>query len=110
MEDGAVVAKAMVIGQVGGVIFEYKDQSDVERRRAEQCGLVWSGLVSVQLLAPVQLRRDRLLMGDFWFGLAGEVLFAEVLVTPTGQSKGCGCVFHSYFFCRETDSVVTQYR
>jgi hypothetical protein len=23
---------------------------------------------------------------------AGEVLFAEVLVTPTGVSKGCGCV------------------
>ncbi len=49
-------------------------------------------------------------MGDFWFGLAGEVLFAEVLVTPTGQSKGCGCVFLSYFFGQETDSVVTQYR
>lgn len=24
--------------------------------------------------------------------LAGEVLFAEVLTTPTGVSKGCGCV------------------
>ena len=24
--------------------------------------------------------------------LAGEVLFAEVLVTPAGISKGCGCV------------------
>ena len=35
-------------------------------------------------------------MGDFWFGLAGEVLFAEVLVTPTGQSKGCGYVFPSF--------------
>lgn len=26
----------------------------------------------------------------FWDLLAGEVLFAEVLVTPTGISKGCG--------------------
>jgi len=32
-------------------------------------------------------------MGVFLLGLAaGEVLFAEVLVTPTGVSKGCGCV------------------
>ena len=31
--------------------------------------------------------------GSFLLGLlAGEVLFAEVLVTPTGVSKGCGCV------------------
>jgi hypothetical protein len=51
-----------------------------------------------------------MLMGDFWFGLAGEVLFAEVLVTPTGQSKGCGCVFLPCCFGRETDSVGTQYR
>lgn len=30
-------------------------------------------------------------MGAFFLGLiAGEVLFAEVLVTPTGVSKGCG--------------------
>lgn len=30
-------------------------------------------------------------MGVFFRGLiAGEVLFAEVLVTPTGVSKGCG--------------------
>lgn len=30
-------------------------------------------------------------MGVFLLGLAaGEVLFAEVLVTPTGVSKGCG--------------------
>jgi hypothetical protein len=30
-------------------------------------------------------------MGAFLLGLAaGEVLFAEVLVTPTGVSKGCG--------------------
>ena len=36
-------------------------------------------------------------MGDFWFGLAGEVLFAEVLITPTGQSKGCGCAFFLIF-------------
>jgi hypothetical protein len=29
--------------------------------------------------------------GSFLLGLiAGEVLFAEVLVTPTGISKGCG--------------------
>ena len=28
----------------------------------------------------------------FWDLLAGEVLFAEVLVTPTGISKGCGYV------------------
>ncbi|TBU60208.1 RNA-binding domain-containing protein [Dichomitus squalens] len=28
----------------------------------------------------------------FWVWLAGEVLFAEVLVTPTGVSKGCGIV------------------
>lgn len=49
-------------------------------------------------------------MGDFWFGLAGEVLFAEVLVTPTGQSKGCGCAFPSFLLGQETDSVVTQYR
>lgn len=29
--------------------------------------------------------------GSFLLGLlAGEVLFAEVLVTPTGVSKGCG--------------------
>lgn len=27
--------------------------------------------------------------GSFWLA-AGEVLFAEVLVTPTGVSKGCG--------------------
>ena len=27
---------------------------------------------------------------SFWVWLAGEVLFAEVLVTPTGVSKGCG--------------------
>lgn len=26
--------------------------------------------------------------------LAGEVLFAEVLVTPTGISKGCGYISH----------------
>lgn len=32
-------------------------------------------------------------MGVFFWGLAaGEVLFAEVLVTPTGVSKGCGIV------------------
>ncbi|KAG6887321.1 hypothetical protein C0992_012875 [Termitomyces sp. T32_za158] len=32
-------------------------------------------------------------MGAFLLGLAaGEVLFAEVLVTPTGVSKGCGIV------------------
>ena len=31
----------------------------------------------------------RILMGSFWLA-AGEVLFAEVLVTPTGVSKGCG--------------------
>ncbi|KAJ6624253.1 RNA-binding domain-containing protein [Mycena sp. CBHHK59/15] len=32
-------------------------------------------------------------MGAFFWGLAaGEVLFAEVLVTPTGVSKGCGIV------------------
>lgn len=31
--------------------------------------------------------------GSFFLGLAaGEVLFAEVLVTPTGVSKGCGIV------------------
>ena len=29
-------------------------------------------------------------MGSFWVWLAGEVLFAEVLITPTGVSKGCG--------------------
>jgi hypothetical protein len=34
---------------------------------------------------------ERILMGVFFWGLiAGEVLFAEVLVTPTGVSKGCG--------------------
>ncbi|KAF8878167.1 hypothetical protein CPB84DRAFT_350811 [Gymnopilus junonius] len=33
----------------------------------------------------------RILMGSFWLA-AGEVLFAEVLVTPTGVSKGCGIV------------------
>ncbi|KAI0918355.1 hypothetical protein AcV5_002362 [Taiwanofungus camphoratus] len=34
-----------------------------------------------------------LLMGAFLLGLlAGEVLFAEVLITPTGVSKGCGIV------------------
>ena len=33
--------------------------------------------------------------GSFLLGLlAGEVLFAEVLVTPTGISKGCGSVSH----------------
>ena len=26
----------------------------------------------------------------FWESIAGEVLFAEVLITPTGVSKGCG--------------------
>lgn len=31
-------------------------------------------------------------MGDFGLA-AGEVLFAEVLVTPTGVSKGCGYVY-----------------
>ncbi|RDX51727.1 RNA-binding domain-containing protein [Polyporus arcularius HHB13444] len=31
-------------------------------------------------------------MGSFWVRLAGEVLFAEVLITPTGISKGCGIV------------------
>ncbi|RPD60217.1 RNA-binding domain-containing protein [Lentinus tigrinus ALCF2SS1-7] len=31
-------------------------------------------------------------MGSFWVWLAGEVLFAEVLITPTGVSKGCGIV------------------
>ena len=36
---------------------------------------------------------ERILMGVFFLGyIAGEVLFAEVLVTPTGISKGCGCV------------------
>jgi len=40
-------------------------------------------------------------MGDFWFGLAGEVLFAEVLITPTGQSKGCGCAFLPHFLVKE---------
>ena len=65
--------------------------------RTGRPGLVWSGgLVSVQLLARFSFVGNRLLMGDFWFGLAGEVLFAEVLVTPTGQSKGCGCVFSSF--------------
>ncbi|PPQ81132.1 hypothetical protein CVT26_011100, partial [Gymnopilus dilepis] len=33
----------------------------------------------------------RILMGSFWLA-AGEVLFAEVLITPTGVSKGCGIV------------------
>ena len=32
---------------------------------------------------------ERILMGAFRLA-AGEVLFAEVLVTPTGVSKGCG--------------------
>jgi hypothetical protein len=37
----------------------------------------------------VELRED--IDGSFLLGLsAGEVLFAEVLVTPTGVSKGCG--------------------
>lgn len=36
-------------------------------------------------------------MGDFGLA-AGEVLFAEVLVTPTGVSKGCGYVFFSLGF------------
>ena len=43
--------------------------------------------------------------GSFLLGLlAGEVLFAEVLITPTGISKGCGCVasgaptFHTLMF------------
>ena len=32
-------------------------------------------------------------MGVFFWGyIAGEVLFAEVLITPTGVSKGCGYV------------------
>lgn len=36
---------------------------------------------------------ERILMGVFFWGyIAGEVLFAEVLVTPTGVSKGCGYV------------------
>lgn len=39
-------------------------------------------------------------MGDFGLA-AGEVLFAEVLVTPTGVSKGCGyvakCLTLSFF-------------
>jgi RNA recognition motif-containing protein len=34
---------------------------------------------------------ERILMGAFRLA-AGEVLFAEVLVTPTGVSKGCGIV------------------
>lgn len=34
--------------------------------------------------------------GSFWLA-AGEVLFAEVLITPTGVSKGCGCVESRFF-------------
>lgn len=34
-------------------------------------------------------------MGDFGLA-AGEVLFAEVLITPTGVSKGCGYVVEFY--------------
>ena len=36
------------------------------------------------------LRREDI-DGSFWLA-AGEVLFAEVLITPTGVSKGCGYV------------------
>ena len=40
----------------------------------------------------MEWRVERMVIdGSFLLGLsAGEVLFAEVLVTPTGVSKGCG--------------------
>lgn len=36
---------------------------------------------------------------------AGEVLFAEVLVTPTGISKGCGCVRLSFWFSKQSNII-----
>ncbi|KAJ3574257.1 hypothetical protein NP233_g1895 [Leucocoprinus birnbaumii] len=41
--------------------------------------------------AKISKRENRVYVGDFGLA-AGEVLFAEVLVTPTGVSKGCGIV------------------
>lgn len=38
----------------------------------------------------VEMERIDIDVGFFWDLVAGEVLFAEVLVTPTGVSKGCG--------------------
>jgi hypothetical protein len=32
------------------------------------------------------------IINGFWSLAAGEVLFAEILITPTGVSKGCGYV------------------
>ena len=51
----------------------------------------------------MEWRVERMVIdGSFLLGsLAGEVLFAEVLITPTGVSKGCGCVLlpHSTLIC-----------
>lgn len=47
-------------------------------------GIVWPMLAGI-------------LMGDFGLA-AGEVLFAEVLVTPTGVSKGCGYVMDVHLY------------
>lgn len=46
-------------------------------------------------------------MGDFGLA-AGEVLFAEVLVTPTSVSKGCGYVFFFKVFFRVGLNVLTR--
>ena len=51
-----------------------------------------SGFMEFGFLTDGELR-GWFIDGSFLLGLlAGEVLFAEVLVTPTGVSKGCGCV------------------
>lgn len=58
---------------------------------------LWGSLVSFYRFRRGIVRRR---MVELMLGLlAGEVLFAEVLVTPTGISKGCGYVFlFAYLF------------
>lgn len=46
-------------------------------------------------------------MGDFGLA-AGEVLFAEVLITPTGVSKGCGYVFFILWLLLDAKWVIVS--
>ena len=75
VEDGAVVAKAMVLGQQKDGNNTLSVRIRATQSRTERSGLVWFGLVSVQLLAPVQLRREQVVDGRLlvWFSWRGAL-------------------------------------
>ena len=66
------------------------EKEDVVLLRMPWLRLTWE-LCTCFLVYCGVAREDGFIDGSFLLGLlAGEVLFAEVLITPTGISKGCG--------------------